>query len=85
MHRPPTTFEVDGAAIRELRMSRGEDIAALAARAGISRSYLSLLETGRRRHMRPPKYTALRTAMGIEPDDEQLLAPTEDSDPEEVT
>lgn len=78
MHRPQTTFEVDGAVIRELRMQRGEGIAALADRAGLSSSYLSQLETGVRRHMRPPKYTALRTAMGIDPGDTQLLVTSED-------
>lgn len=85
MHRPPTTFQVDGRVIRALRMNNGESVAALADRAGISRSYLTQLELGYREHMRPPKYTALRTAMGLTPNDEQLLAPTEDPNPEEET
>lgn len=78
MHRPQATFAVDGAVIRELRMEQGDDIAALADRAGISRSYLTQLELGVRRNMRPPTYTALRTAMGLPPGSKKLLATCED-------
>lgn len=73
----PSTFEVDGAAIRELRMSRGIQIADLARTAGITRSYLQRLETGVRRRMRPPAYVALRTALGVPQEDTQLLATTD--------
>ncbi|MEV6790869.1 helix-turn-helix transcriptional regulator [Streptomyces sp. NPDC051320] len=75
MTAPRATYEVDGAAIRTIRMARGIQIADLARTARITRSYLSRLETGVRRQMRPPTYTALRTALGIQADDEQLLAP----------
>ncbi|MFB7219383.1 helix-turn-helix domain-containing protein [Streptomyces sp. NPDC056227] len=74
MKAPHPTFEVDGPAIRERRMSRGIRIADLARTAGISRSYLQRLETGVRRHMRPPAYVALRTALGVPHEDTQLLA-----------
>lgn len=77
MKAPRATYEVDGAAIRKIRMSRGIPIADLARNARISRSYLTRLETGVRRQMRPPTYTALRGALGIPPDDEQLLAQRE--------
>lgn len=77
MTAPRATYEVDGAAIRKLRMARGIQIADLARNARITRSYLSRLETGVRRQMRPPTYTALRTALGISADDEQLLAQSE--------
>lgn len=73
----PPTFEVDGAAIRELRKSRGIPVADLARTAGISRSYLTRLEIGVRRQMRPPTYVALRTALGVPHEDTQLLAPRE--------
>lgn len=82
MKAPQPTFEVDGTAIRELRMSRGIQIADLARTAGISRSYLTRLEIGVRRHMRPPAYVALRTALGVPPEDTQLLAPTGETNPE---
>ncbi|MFD0146177.1 MULTISPECIES: helix-turn-helix domain-containing protein [unclassified Streptomyces] len=77
MQAPRPTFEVDGAAIRKIRMSRGIQIADLARRAHISRSYLTRLEIGVRRHMRPPAYAALRAALELPEDDEQLLATRE--------
>jgi transcriptional regulator with XRE-family HTH domain len=45
--------------------------------AGISGPYLSQLETGARRDMRPPTYKRLRTALQIQQDDRRLLAPEE--------
>lgn len=59
-------------------MSQGIQIADLARSACISRSYLTRLETGVRRHMRPPAYVALRTALGVHTDDTKLLASSED-------
>ncbi|EYT83963.1 DNA-binding protein [Streptomyces sp. Tu 6176] len=73
MTAPRATYEVDGAAIRKARMARGMTTADLARTARITRSYLTRLELGVRRHMRPPAYQALRTGLGIEADDEQLL------------
>lgn len=75
MTQPPPTYTVDGVAIRNRRMSRGEEIATIAHRSGISRSYLTRLEIGIRRRMRPATYMALRTALGVAQDDQQLLAP----------
>lgn len=72
MHQPPT-FEVDGDAIRKARMDEGLEISELAERAGISRRYLSHLETGTRRHPRPKRYMALRAALNVT--DDRLLAP----------
>ncbi|MFG3154263.1 helix-turn-helix domain-containing protein [Streptomyces sp. NPDC048219] len=77
MTAPRATYEVDGAAIRRLRMARGIQIADLARTARITRSYLTRLETGVRRQMRPPTYLALRTALGIDANDTQLLAQRE--------
>lgn len=74
MTAPRPTYEVDGTAIRETRMSKGLKTADLARTAGISRSYLTRLEIGVRRHMRPPAYVALRSALGLPPNDTQLLA-----------
>ncbi|MEW2578422.1 helix-turn-helix transcriptional regulator [Streptomyces syringium] len=72
MHHPPTTFEVNGAAIRKLRMRAGVEMSELAERAGISRRYLNHLELGSRHRMRPGFYTALRDALNAT--DEDLLA-----------
>ncbi|MEV6477664.1 helix-turn-helix transcriptional regulator [Streptomyces sp. NPDC051657] len=82
MTAAPATYEVNGAAIRKLRMSRGTQLADLARNAGITRSYLQRLETGVRRQMRPPTYVALRTALGLQPDDEHLLAAPGETEPE---
>lgn len=76
MDRPPATFRVDGAAIRERRMELGMNQYQCADAASISRSYLAEIEAGHRKRMRPPKYAGLRTALHIQPDDRRLLVPT---------
>ena len=77
MHRPPATYQVEGAAIRTRRMELGLSQAGCAALAGFTREYLSQLETGAREHMRPPTYKRLRRALQIEAADRRLLAPHE--------
>jgi transcriptional regulator with XRE-family HTH domain len=62
MHQP-TTFEVDGDAIREERMQAGLSRTELARQVGISRRYICHLENGTRRHMTPAPYIALRAAL----------------------
>lgn len=74
MHQPPATYQVDGAAIRTRRMELGMTLRSCARAAGMSHNYLSEIETGLKRAMRPPSYAALRTALQIQPDDPQLLA-----------
>ncbi|MEE6264972.1 helix-turn-helix domain-containing protein [Streptomyces sp. VTCC 41912] len=76
MQAPQPTYQVNGAAIREIRMSLGMSIAEAAANAGISASYLRQLELGFKRHMRPPNYTAIRTVLRTT--DARILAPPED-------
>lgn len=78
MERPQPTIQVAGAAIRTRRKQLGLSRDDCAAAAGISGPYLSQLENGARREMRPPTYTRLRTALQIQPDDRQLLAPPEE-------
>lgn len=82
MHQP-TTFEVDGDAIREERMQAGLTQTELARQAGISPRYVSHLETGTRRRMGPKPYKRLRTALNAT--DERLRRkpprPTEDPPP----
>jgi transcriptional regulator with XRE-family HTH domain len=83
MHQP-TTFEVDGDAIREERMRAGLTRAELADLVGVTDRYIRHLETGTRRGMRKPTYFALRTA--LQASDERLRRqpprPTEDPPPE---
>ena len=83
MHRPPATYQVDGTAIRTRRKELGLSRDTCAARAGISGPYLSQLETGARRDMRPPTYKRLRTVLRVPADDERLLAPSEEPTREE--
>jgi transcriptional regulator with XRE-family HTH domain len=78
MERPQPTFQVAGAAIRTRRKELGLSRDDCATRAGISGPYLSQLENGSRRDMRPPTYKRLRTALQIQPDDTQLLAPPQE-------
>ncbi|MFD4968874.1 helix-turn-helix domain-containing protein [Streptomyces sp. NPDC058424] len=64
MHQPPT-YEVDGEAIRDERMEAGLTQEELAQRAGISRRYVSHLEKGSRRQMKPKTYLRLREALNV--------------------
>jgi transcriptional regulator with XRE-family HTH domain len=75
MHQPPTTFEVDGAAICSKRMQAGLEVQQLADRVGITASYLRKLERGDRKHLSPSYYVRLRAA--LDATDEELLATTE--------
>lgn len=77
MHRPPATYQVNGAAIRETRKRQGLGIREAAEAAGISRSYWQRLETGIREQMRPPTYAALRRTLHAEED--ELLVPHEET------
>ncbi|MGW0780406.1 helix-turn-helix domain-containing protein [Streptomyces sp. NPDC002913] len=74
MEQPPaTTYQVDGAEIRTRRKELGMSQAECAANARIARPYLSQIENGTRRHLRPPTYQALRTTLQIPQDDSRLL------------
>lgn len=70
-----STVEVNGAEIRRLRKHSGLDMDVLAARLGISANYLSRIETGTRRRVRPSIYGALRVE--LDATETQLLADSE--------
>lgn len=70
-----STVEVNGSAIRKLRKLSGLDMWVLAEYAEITPNYLSRIETGSRRRVRPSVYAALREALGAS--DRQLLAKCE--------
>lgn len=82
MHQPPTTFLVNGPRARELRKNAGVELADMARSALISRRYLSHIENGTRKRMRPAPYQRLRKALGAN-ETELLLAPPETTPPEE--
>ncbi|MFD8234070.1 helix-turn-helix domain-containing protein [Streptomyces sp. NPDC059696] len=78
MERPQPTIPVDGAEIRTRRKELGLSRDECAEAAGISGPYLSQLETGARRNLRPPTYRRLRTVLQIQRNDRRLLAPPEE-------
>lgn len=80
MHQP-TTYEVDGDAIREERMQAGMSRSDLAHLVKVTERHIGHLENGTRRRMRPKSYKRLRTA--LKASDERLRPkppprPTED-------
>ena len=76
MAQTPTTFEVDGTAICNKRMSAGMEVQQLADKAGITASYLRKLERGARTRMKPATYVRLRAA--LDANETELLAPHPD-------
>ncbi|MFE9064836.1 helix-turn-helix domain-containing protein [Streptomyces violaceusniger] len=78
MHRPPATFQVDGAAVRSIRMDAGVEISQLADEVGITASYLSRIEVGTATgRMKPATYVRLRKALRTT-DKHLLLAPRDE-------
>jgi transcriptional regulator with XRE-family HTH domain len=63
-----TTIEVNGLEIRRIRKLSGLEMGDLALRVGISTNYLSRIETGSRKNLRPGVYAALRQALGTTDD-----------------
>lgn len=80
MEQPPTTYRVNGAEIRKLRVQAGLSTEELARAARLSRRYLDHLQNGYRTRMRPHSHSRLLKALGLPADSEQLLLPPEDTD-----
>ncbi len=77
MEQPPTTYQVNGAEIRKLRVKAGLSTEELARAARLSRRYLDHLQNGYRTRMRPHSYSRLSQALGLPADSDQLLLPPE--------
>jgi transcriptional regulator with XRE-family HTH domain len=77
---PPTTVRVDGVTIREMRVASGYDLHAFALLTGISRPYLSLIETGHRHNVSPSIFARICALLGVAEDPGSLQA-----DPAEST
>lgn len=73
MSSTPTTFEVNGYAIRELRMRSGLGVAELAAQIGVQRPYVAKIELGHSRRVSPKVFNSLLAALTIQ-DRRALLA-----------
>lgn len=68
-----TTYEVNGYAIRELRMRSGLAVAELAEQVGVQRPYIAKIELGHSRRVSPKVFNALLAALTIR-DRRALLA-----------
>lgn len=66
MSTTPTTIEVHGPAVREIRMRSGIGVAQLAATVGVQRPYIAKLELGHSRRVSPKVFNALLAALGIQ-------------------
>lgn len=73
MSTASTTIEVNGSALRELRIRSGIGVAELAARVGVQRPYIAKIELGHSRRVSPKVFNALVSALAIN-DRRALLA-----------
>lgn len=62
---PSTTIEINGYALRELRIRSGLEIATLADQVGIHRASMSNLELGHKQRVSPTVFNALLSALTI--------------------
>ena len=65
MNTTATTIEVNGYALRELRVRSGIGVADLAKQVGVQRPYIAKIELGHSRRVSPKVYTALLSALSI--------------------
>lgn len=65
MSTTPTTVEVNGYALRELRIRSGLGVMDLANQVGVKRPYIAKIELGHSRRVSPKVYTALLEALSI--------------------
>lgn len=66
VERPPTTIAINGAALRELRVRTGVSVKALAAEVGVSRPYITKIETGHSNRVSPTVFSAILRALNIQ-------------------
>lgn len=62
----PTTYEIHGPAVREIRLRSGVAVAELAERVGVKRPYIAKIELGHSRRVSPKTFNAIVAALGIE-------------------
>jgi transcriptional regulator with XRE-family HTH domain len=65
MSTTPTTIEVNGYAIRELRIRSGVGVAELAEQVKVKRPYVAKIELGHSRRVSPRVFQALLDALSI--------------------
>jgi transcriptional regulator with XRE-family HTH domain len=69
----PTTYEVNGFALREVRMRSGIEVQELADLVGVQRPYIAKIELGHSQRVSPKVFNALLAALTIK-DRRALLA-----------
>jgi transcriptional regulator with XRE-family HTH domain len=69
----PTTYEVNGFALREVRMRSGIEVQELADLVGVQRPYIAKIELGHSQRVSPKVFNALLSALTIK-DRRALLA-----------
>lgn len=79
-----TTYEVNGFALREIRMRSGLAVAELAAQAGVQRPYIAKIELGHSTRVSPKVFNALLAVLTIG-DRRALLANPHEADLVEVS
>ena len=65
MNTTQTTVEVNGYALRELRVRSGIGVADLAEQVGVQRPYIAKIELGHSKKVSPKVYNALLSALAI--------------------
>lgn len=73
MTQTATTIEINGYAVRELRIRSGLGVAELAANIGVQRPYVAKIELGHSRRVSPRVFNALLAALSVQ-DRRALLA-----------
>lgn len=84
MSTTATTIEVNGFALRELRIRSGLGVADLAGQTGVQRPYIAKIELGHSRRVSPKVFNALLSALSIN-DRRVLLANPHGADLAEVS
>lgn len=83
MATTPTTVEVNGYALRELRVRSGLGVMDLAKSVGVQRPYIAKIELGHSQRVSPKVYNALLSALSIK-DRRVLLANPHAADLESI-
>lgn len=73
MTQTATTIEINGYAVRELRIRSGLGVAELAANVGVKRPYIAKIELGHSQRVSPRVFNALLAALSVQ-DRRALLA-----------
>ena len=63
--KTPTTIELNGYALRELRVRSGIGVRELSEQVGVERNYIAKIELGHSRRVSPKVFNAILAALSI--------------------